>query len=107
LVITAKDADPFYRYYTIDILKDGKPAGMLSVNGFSLDINVEPDLPKILVDRDHILQVLTNLVGNAPQYTPDGGKVTIRAVREKSEIIISIYDQPFSPRYCPEPLRQR
>jgi hypothetical protein len=29
------DADPFYGYYTIDILKDGKPTGMLSVNGFS------------------------------------------------------------------------
>ena len=32
---TAADADPFYGYYTIDILKDGQPAGMLSVNGFS------------------------------------------------------------------------
>lgn len=31
----AKDADEFYGYYTIDILKDGKPTGMLSVNGFS------------------------------------------------------------------------
>jgi hypothetical protein len=29
------DPDPFYGYYTIDILKDGKPTGMLSVNGFS------------------------------------------------------------------------
>jgi hypothetical protein len=32
---TAMDADPFYGYYTIDIMKDGKPTGMLSVNGFS------------------------------------------------------------------------
>ncbi|KAF0112019.1 MAG: hypothetical protein FD147_533 [Chloroflexi bacterium] len=31
----AADADPFYGYYTIDILKDGNPAGMLSVNGFN------------------------------------------------------------------------
>lgn len=31
----AADADPFYGYYTIDIMKDGKPTGMLSVNGFS------------------------------------------------------------------------
>jgi len=35
---TAKDADPFYGYYTIDILKDGKPTGMLSVNGFSGEV---------------------------------------------------------------------
>jgi hypothetical protein len=32
---TAADADPFYGYYTIDILRDGATAGMLSVNGFS------------------------------------------------------------------------
>jgi hypothetical protein len=32
---TAEDADPFYGYYTIDILKDGQPTGMLSINGFS------------------------------------------------------------------------
>ena len=31
---TAADADPFYGYYTIDILKDGKITGMLSVNGY-------------------------------------------------------------------------
>jgi hypothetical protein len=27
--------DPFYGYYTLDILKDGKPIGMLSVNGYT------------------------------------------------------------------------
>ena len=32
---TAADADPFYGYYTIDILRDGKIVGMLSVNGTS------------------------------------------------------------------------
>jgi hypothetical protein len=32
---TAADADPFYGYYTIDILRDGKITGMLSVNGYS------------------------------------------------------------------------
>ena len=29
----AEDADAFYGYYTIDGLRDGKPIGMLSVNG--------------------------------------------------------------------------
>ena len=32
---TAADADPFYGYYTIDILRDGKTVGMLSVNGYN------------------------------------------------------------------------
>ena len=33
-----------------------------------------------------------HLAGNALQYTPQGGKVTIRAFREKSEIVISVSD---------------
>jgi hypothetical protein len=33
--MTATDADPFYGYYTIDTLRDGKIVGMLSVNGYN------------------------------------------------------------------------
>ena len=31
----ASEPDPFYGYYTLDILKDGQPVGMLSVDGYS------------------------------------------------------------------------
>ncbi len=31
----AEDADPFYGYYTIHVLKEGRVYGMLSVNGYS------------------------------------------------------------------------
>ncbi len=37
---TGSDAEAFYGYYTIDILRDGKPVGMLSVNGFSSQVYV-------------------------------------------------------------------
>ena len=57
-----------------------------------LKIIIDQDLPHIPVDKDRILQVLTNLAGNALQYTPPGGIVTIKAVQEKSEIIISVSD---------------
>ena len=31
----AEEVTPFYGYYTMDILKDGSPTGMLSINGFT------------------------------------------------------------------------
>lgn len=34
----AENPDAFYGYYTVDILKDGKPTGMLSVNGFNQQV---------------------------------------------------------------------
>jgi len=54
--------------------------------------DVEPGLPNLFVDKDRIIQVLTNLVGNALQYTPNGGKVSISVRREKSEILFSVKD---------------
>lgn len=57
-----------------------------------LQIELEPNLPDIFVDDDRIIQVLTNLAGNALQYSSSGGKVMIAARREKSEIIFSVKD---------------
>lgn len=57
-----------------------------------LETNVEPNLPSILADKDRIIQVLTNLVGNALQYTPPGGKVALLVRRERNEVLFSIKD---------------
>ena len=57
-----------------------------------LEERLEANLPNVSADKDRILQVLTNLVGNALQYTPAGGRVIITATRIKSEILISITD---------------
>lgn len=58
----------------------------------SLNLELTPDLPRILADEDRAIQILTNLTGNALQYTPDGGKITISAKRLDSEVQISIRD---------------
>lgn len=57
-----------------------------------LMIEVQPDLPDILVDKDRIIQVLTNLVGNALQYTPSGGNVSVKVSRDKSEVLFMVKD---------------
>ena len=57
-----------------------------------LDIELAPDLPRVLADEDRAVQVLTNLVGNALQYTPENGKVTIFAKRIDHEVQISVRD---------------
>lgn len=42
-------------------------------------IRVEPEVGRVLLDRDQIDQVLDNLVSNSIKYTGDGGHLAIRA----------------------------
>jgi len=58
----------------------------------SLDFELTPDLPRILADEDRAIQILTNLTGNALQYTPEGGRVAISAKRMSAEVQISVRD---------------
>jgi PAS domain S-box-containing protein len=44
-----------------------------------LRVEVEPNLPHVLGDKDRLIQVITNLVGNAYKYTPEGGNITLKA----------------------------
>jgi signal transduction histidine kinase len=60
--------------------------------GVQLNLQVPEVLPQVYVDEDRIGQVLINLVGNALQYTPEGGKVTISALRVGNEVEFSVTD---------------
>lgn len=44
-----------------------------------LEVSSTPDLPDISVDPQRMTQVLANLVANALRYTPDGGRISLRA----------------------------
>jgi len=45
----------------------------------TLKLELEPNLPGIVADKDRIFQVMMNVVSNAIKYTPDGGCITLRA----------------------------
>jgi two-component system sensor histidine kinase BaeS len=58
----------------------------------ALETDVPPDLSLVLADEDRIGQVLLNLVGNALQYTPSGGRVSLSARRRGKSVRVSVQD---------------
>jgi two-component system phosphate regulon sensor histidine kinase PhoR len=58
----------------------------------TLRVEVPSGLPGVLADRDRLAQVLINLVDNAIKFTPDGGRILIRAAFEDRRVILSVSD---------------
>jgi PAS domain S-box-containing protein len=58
-------------------------------------IALEVEAPRgsaVLADRERVLQVFSNLVGNALKFTPAGGRVRVAAVERDGAIVFSVED---------------
>ena len=61
-------------------------------HGITLTRDVGPGVPEINADEARIVQVLTNLIRNAVKFTPDGGRITLRAELQEGFVRISVTD---------------
>jgi PAS domain S-box-containing protein len=60
--------------------------------GVELGMDLGDELPGISGDRDKLTDMLINIVDNAIKFTPEGGRVTIRAFGEGDGIHIVVKD---------------
>jgi signal transduction histidine kinase len=61
-------------------------------NKLRLEIQIEPGLPDLTLDRGRMEQALGNLVSNSMRHTPTGGTVILRACKDRETICISVQD---------------
>jgi signal transduction histidine kinase len=66
--------------------------GVARESRLRLTASVGPDLPKLDCDRDRILQVLSNLVGNSTKVTAEGGHVTLRVEVRDHDVLFAVSD---------------
>jgi signal transduction histidine kinase len=66
--------------------------GVAQDKGLELTVDLEPNLPKVYCDRDRILQVLSNLVGNATKATAEGGHISLRIQPLGQELLFIVSD---------------
>ncbi|MGH7353992.1 MAG: GAF domain-containing protein, partial [Candidatus Rokuibacteriota bacterium] len=66
--------------------------GRAATHAIILTPHVDPALGEFVADERKLKQVLVNLLSNAVKFTPEGGRVEVRAVPENGGVEISVTD---------------
>jgi signal transduction histidine kinase/ActR/RegA family two-component response regulator len=61
-------------------------------HGIRLGLEVAPGVGLVRADELRIKQVIVNLLSNAVKFTPDGGRVEVRARTEGTEVLVTVAD---------------
>ncbi|MBP1604754.1 MAG: two-component hybrid sensor and regulator [Acidobacteria bacterium] len=67
--------------------------GLAATRGVQVRLDVAPDLGGVSGDHDHLLRVLTNLLGNAIKYSPPGSVVVLEARPTPEGAVVAVLDQ--------------
>jgi signal transduction histidine kinase len=67
---------------------------MVGTKRLSLDAEVAPDLPSVYSDDRWLAHVVVNLLANAVKFTPEGGRVVLRAYArlELATVVLEVVD---------------
>jgi GAF domain-containing protein/DNA-binding response OmpR family regulator/HAMP domain-containing protein len=66
--------------------------GQLVEKSLELTLDLPPSLPPVCGDEGRVTQILENLTSNAWKYTPQGGRVTVRAAVVGDSVQVDVVD---------------
>ena len=61
-------------------------------HGHAMELELPGGLPRIVGDRERILQVMMNVVSNSIKYTPDGGHIRLSAGQQGRRVWMEVAD---------------
>ena len=59
----------------------------------TVQIDLPPELPPVMADRQRVVQVLNNLLSNAARHSPESAPIRVEAVRDGTHVAVSVSDR--------------
>lgn len=66
---------------------------LMKQKNIHLALDLQKDILSVFCDGDKIIQVLTNLLGNAAKFTPEGKSVALRVRTEAGQVSLTVRDE--------------
>jgi two-component system phosphate regulon sensor histidine kinase PhoR len=65
---------------------------LMQKKSIDFQVSLAPKMPELALDKDKIIAVVVNLLGNAAKYTPTGGRVSLKVKAEDGNLRIAVED---------------
>ncbi|MFC1905061.1 CHASE4 domain-containing protein [Chloroflexota bacterium] len=86
--LACRETDVLQLLHTI--ISESTPLALSRGQEFNADLPAS--LPLVWADEARLHQVLSNILGNAFKFTPEGGKITLRAREEDGTLVVEVRD---------------
>jgi len=57
-----------------------------------LVVHAEGDHPRVMGDRNRLVQIIANVLNNAAKYTPDGGRISLSLQHDARRVMVEVRD---------------
>jgi PAS domain S-box-containing protein len=88
----AKPLSPNIKEVDLESIVDSVLSTVDIPENIEITYSIEKGYQNLKIDSSYMMRILTNLVNNALQAMPDGGKLTINAYHRRHQVVVSVED---------------